>query len=202
MYLLIKLESSIKFVNIFAEYCTKHNHNRDEMKLLQGGMFVIFAIVSGEHWHFMLWLVIYASNFTTKTSNFLATHSRIPQISIQKVKIAVQIFKKNPFERENFPPRLSLSMSLMFSPLFLIFNPKSNFHASTLSCLSKVYYAQNGSKQHLSLNFFFLGQCVPEILMQSVCTTTFLVIITNWYDLSWTWRMHWQSGLSLNCRSS
>lgn len=48
MYLLTKFQSSVNFVNILAEYCTKHNNNRDEMKLLQGGMFVIFAIVSGE----------------------------------------------------------------------------------------------------------------------------------------------------------
>lgn len=48
MYLLTKFQSSVNFVNILAEYCTIHNNNRDEMKLLQGGMFVIFAIVSGE----------------------------------------------------------------------------------------------------------------------------------------------------------
>lgn len=48
MYLLTKFQASVNFVNILAGYCTKHNNNRDEMKLLQGGMFVIFAIVSGE----------------------------------------------------------------------------------------------------------------------------------------------------------
>lgn len=48
MYLLTKLQSNVNFVNILAEYCTTYNNNRDEMKLLQGGMFVIFAIVSGE----------------------------------------------------------------------------------------------------------------------------------------------------------
>lgn len=44
MYLLIKLQFDIKF----AEYCTLHNNNRDEMKLLQSEMIVIFALVSGE----------------------------------------------------------------------------------------------------------------------------------------------------------
>lgn len=48
MYVLTKFQSDRKFVNILAEYCTITNNNRDEMKLLQGGMFVIFAIVSGE----------------------------------------------------------------------------------------------------------------------------------------------------------
>ncbi|CAG9802119.1 unnamed protein product [Chironomus riparius] len=42
MYLLIKLQFDIKF----AEYCTLHNNNRDEMKLLQSEMIVIFALVS------------------------------------------------------------------------------------------------------------------------------------------------------------
>lgn len=48
MYLLTKFLSNENFVNVLAEYCTIPNNNRDEMKLLQGGMFVIFAIVSGE----------------------------------------------------------------------------------------------------------------------------------------------------------
>lgn len=48
MYVITKFQTSVNLVNILAEYCTKHNNNRDEMKLLQGGMFVIFAIVSGE----------------------------------------------------------------------------------------------------------------------------------------------------------
>lgn len=48
MYLSTKFQSIVNFVNILAEYCTPHRNNRDEMKLLQGGMFVIFAIVSGE----------------------------------------------------------------------------------------------------------------------------------------------------------
>lgn len=48
MYLLTKSQANVNFVNILAEYCTISNNNRDEMKLLQGGMFVIFAIVSGE----------------------------------------------------------------------------------------------------------------------------------------------------------
>lgn len=47
MYLLIKLQLDIKF----AEYCTLHNNNnRDEMKLLQSEMIVIFALVSGENY--------------------------------------------------------------------------------------------------------------------------------------------------------
>lgn len=48
MYLLIKFQFDITFVNILAEYCTLHNNNRDEMKLLQSEMIVIFALVSGE----------------------------------------------------------------------------------------------------------------------------------------------------------
>jgi len=49
MYLLIKAQSYINFVEILAsvlEYCTVTNHNRDEMKLLRGGMIVIFTIVT------------------------------------------------------------------------------------------------------------------------------------------------------------
>lgn len=48
MHLLLKVQLDIKFVNILAEYCTLHNNNRDEMKLLQCEMIVIFALVSGE----------------------------------------------------------------------------------------------------------------------------------------------------------
>lgn len=49
MHLLIKFQLDSKLlVNILAEYCTLHNNNRDEMKLLQHEMIVIFALVSGE----------------------------------------------------------------------------------------------------------------------------------------------------------
>lgn len=49
MYLLTKFRTNVNCVNILAEYhCTPHRNNRDEMKLLQGGLFVIFTIVSGE----------------------------------------------------------------------------------------------------------------------------------------------------------
>lgn len=48
MHLLLKFQLDIKFVNILAEYCTLTNNNRDEMKLLQCEMIVIFALVSGE----------------------------------------------------------------------------------------------------------------------------------------------------------
>lgn len=54
MYLLLKFPLDKIFVNILAEYCTLHNNNRDEMKLLQSEMIVIFALVSGESLFFLL----------------------------------------------------------------------------------------------------------------------------------------------------
>jgi hypothetical protein len=55
MHLLIIFQLDIKLlVNILAEYCTLHNNNRDEMKLLQREMIVIFALVSGEFFNTIL----------------------------------------------------------------------------------------------------------------------------------------------------
>lgn len=72
-------------MNILAGYCTTYRNNSDEMKLLQSGMFIIFAIVSGESIKLNAFSGLLDRNKYSYGFNLLRKHFTVLNMKIVKV---------------------------------------------------------------------------------------------------------------------